>query len=47
MLSVMIAAILSISSLRDAGARGEIADVTGRLPGETAGRSGATPGRLH
>ena len=34
MLSVMIAAILSISSLRDAGARGEIADVTGRLPGE-------------
>ena len=30
----MIAAILSISSLRDAGARGEIADVTGRLSGE-------------
>ena len=30
----MIAALLSISSLRDAGARGEIADVTGRLPGE-------------
>ena len=34
MLSVMIAALLSISSLRDAGARGEIADVTGRLSGE-------------
>ena len=30
----MIAVILSISSLRDAGARGEIADVTGRLSGE-------------
>ena len=30
----MIAALLSISSLRDAGARGEIADVTGRLSGE-------------
>ena len=34
MLTAMITALLSISSLRDAGARGEIADVTGRLQGE-------------
>ena len=30
----MLTALLSISSLRDAGARGEIADVTGRLSGD-------------
>ena len=34
MLTAMITALLSISSLRDAGARGEIADVTGRLSGD-------------
>ena len=34
MLTAMITAMLTISSLRDAGARGEIADVTGRLSGD-------------